>query len=68
MVRCRTSGLLQGMVTPLEPGIFLVRHPAVGKAPLTCEDMTGCEYVSVDPGLGGLALLRQGGPPDRNHD
>jgi hypothetical protein len=50
-------GLLQGVFTPLEPCIFLVRHPAVGKGPLTCEDMTGCEHVSVDPGLlnGGCA-------------
>jgi hypothetical protein len=31
MARCRTSGLLQGMVTPLELCIFLMRHPAVGK-------------------------------------
>jgi hypothetical protein len=50
MARCRTSSLLQGVFTPLEPCIFLVRHPAVGKGPLTCEDMTRCEYVSVDPG------------------
>ena len=51
MVRCGTSGLLQGVFTPLEPCIFLVRHPAVSKGPLTCEDMTGCEQVSVNPGL-----------------
>jgi TAP-like protein len=50
MARCCASGLLQGMITPLEPCRFLVRHPAVGKGPLTCKDMTGCEYVSVDPG------------------
>jgi hypothetical protein len=49
MARCRPSGLLQGVFAPLEPCIFLVRHPAVGKGPLTC-DMTGREYVSVDPG------------------
>jgi hypothetical protein len=34
------------MVTPLEPCIVLVRHPAVSKGPLTCEDMTGREHVS----------------------
>jgi hypothetical protein len=50
MVRRRTSGLLQGVFTPLEPCIFLVRHPAVGNGRLTCEDMTGSEYISVDPG------------------
>ena len=50
-MRCCPSGLLQGVVTPLASCRFLVRHPAVGKGPLTCEDMTGCEYVSVDPGL-----------------
>jgi hypothetical protein len=44
------SSLLQGVVTPLEPCIFLVRHPAVSKGLLTCEDMTGCEHVSVNPG------------------
>jgi hypothetical protein len=50
MARCRTSSLLQGAFTPLEPCIFLVRHPAIGKGPLTCEDMTGREHVSVEPG------------------
>jgi hypothetical protein len=44
------SGLLQGVLTPLEPYSLLVRHPAVSKGPLTCEDMTGREHVSVDPG------------------
>jgi hypothetical protein len=55
MARCRTSGLLQGAFTPLEPCIFLVRHPAVSKGPLTCEDMTRREYVSVNPGSGQLS-------------
>jgi len=49
MTRRRPSGLLQGVVTPLEPCSFLVRHPAVSKGPLTCEDMTGYENVSVNP-------------------
>jgi pimeloyl-ACP methyl ester carboxylesterase len=31
---------------PMEPCIFLVRHPAVGNEPLPCDHMTGCEHVS----------------------
>jgi hypothetical protein len=50
VARCCTSGLLQGVVTPREPCTFVVRHPAVGRGLLTCEGMTGCEYISVDPG------------------
>ena len=46
MVRCRPSGL-QGVVTPLEPCSFLVRHPAVSNGPLTCEAMTGREQASA---------------------
>src|SRR5215218_2921670 len=65
MARCCTSGLLQGAFTPLEPCIFLVRHPAVSKGPLTCEDVTGCEHVSVNPGSD---LLAPGLRAYRRHD
>jgi hypothetical protein len=55
MARCRTSGQLKGLFTPLEPRIFWVQYPPTAKGPLTCEDMTEREYVSVDPGLAGAA-------------
>jgi hypothetical protein len=68
LLQPRTSGLLQGVVTPLEPCIFLVRHPAVGKGPLTCEDMKGCEHVSVNPGLDVVSFLWGWSGRLRGHD